>query len=261
MIRFLQDPHFAASADPKVSHAFFTRAGGVSMGLYEGLNCGPLSVDEPAHVHENRSRAAAALGVPPACLLTLRQTHSALCHTVEGPWEGGESPEGDALVTDRPGLALGVLTADCAPVLFAGSGERGPVIGAAHAGWKGALGGVLESTVHAMIRLGANPESIRAVIGPCIGAASYGVGADFRDPFLAEDAGNALFFIASEGGGFHFDLPAYCRRRLAQAGVRDVRATGNDTCAEEKDFYSFRRATLRNEPDYGRGLSAVLIRP
>jgi YfiH family protein len=260
MIVVLQDSAFADPACGGIFHAFFTRAGGISTGIYDGLNCGPVSADDPAKVTENRSRAAAFLGVDPEHLMTLRQTHSAVCHMVRQPWPAGETPEGDALSTDRAGLAIGILTADCAPVLFAGRGPDGPVIGAAHAGWKGALGGVLEATVEAMLGLGAKRETIGAVIGPCITHTSYEVGPDFPDPFLAHAPDDERFFTPIDGG-FLFDLPAYCAHRLSGTGLLRISTTGHDTCANEDRFYSFRRATLRGESDYGRGLSAIVIRP
>lgn len=260
MIAIVQDSAFADSAGDEVFHAFFTRAGGVSTGIYEGLNCGPVSSDDPGNVRENRARAAAFLGVDPERLMTLRQTHSAVCHVVRQPWPAGETPEGDALATDRAGLAIGVLTADCAPVLFAGRGPDGPVIGAAHAGWKGAWGGVLEATVEAMLGLGAKRETIGALVGPCIARASYEVGPDFPEPFLARAPRDERFFTPIKHG-FLFDLPAYCAHRLSDAGIVRVSATGHDTCADESRFYSFRRATVHGESDYGRGLSAIVIRP
>lgn len=260
MIRYHTDSAFADHTGPQVFHAFFTRAGGVSAGIYAGLNCGPLSADDPACVAENRARAAAALDVPADRLVTLKQTHSAICHVVQGPCALGRTIEGDALVTDRGGLALGVLTADCAPVLLAGRGPSGPVVGAAHAGWKGALGGILEATLQAMESLGTAPKTIQAVIGPCIARPSYAVGEDFLKPFLAQDPSASRFFTPYQDG-FLFDLPAYCGHRLTLSGVSGTGNTGHDTCAQEGDFYSFRRATHRGESDYGRGLSAIVIRP
>lgn len=261
MIRLHSDSAFSAHAGPRVVHGFFLRAGGISTGIYESLNCAPLSADDPACVKENRARAAMALGVAPDHLLTLSQTHSATCHIVRAPWKPGQIMEGDALVTDRPGLALGVLTADCAPVLFAGESASGPVIGAAHAGWKGALGGVLESTIDAMESLGAPRATLSAVIGPCIARPSYEVGADFRAEFVTHAPENARFFKRTETEeSFLFDLPAYVADRMARIGVAHVSATGHDTCAQEADFFSFRRATHAGHADYGRQLSAIVIR-
>lgn len=260
MIRTQTDSLFAAHAGPQVFHAFFTRSGGVSTGIYAGLNCAPASADSPACIAENRARAAAEMGVAPERLLTLRQTHSAMCHLVRDPWPPGTLVEGDALVTDRPGLALGVLTADCAPVLLAGRGNSGPVIGAVHAGWKGAIGGVLESGLAAMESLGASRQSLCAVIGPCIARDSYEVGGDFRADFLAHDPENTRFF-KPRADSFTFDLPAYVAHRLTQAGLVRIFTTGQDTCAQEDDFFSFRRATQAGQADYGRQISAILIRP
>lgn len=260
MIRFHSDSTFSAHANPHVVHGFFLRTGGISTGIYESLNCAPLSADDPACVKENRARAAMALGVAPDHLLTLSQTHSATCHIVRAPWKPGQIMEGDALVTDRPGLALGVLTADCAPVLLAGKSESGPVIGAAHAGWKGALGGILESTIDAMESLGASRQSLCAVIGPCIARDSYEVGADFRADFLAHNPENTRFF-KPRADSFTFDLPAYVTHRLMQAGIVRIFTTGQDTCAQEEDFFSFRRATQAGQSDYGRQISAIVIRP
>lgn len=244
-----------------VRHGFFGRHGGVSSGIYGSLNCGSGSQDDPAAVAENRSRAAAVLGVSTDRLLSLYQVHSAICLTVTEPFEEGVRPEADAMVTDVPGLALGVLTADCGPVLLTGTKANGsPVIGAAHAGWGGALGGILEATVLAMRELGAIPYSIRAALGPCIGPASYEVSTDFEAPFLEQDVENAHFFRAGRRDGhLMFDLPGYIARRLALAGVERVYITGVDTCADEERCFSYRRATLRGEPDYGRQLSAVVI--
>lgn len=261
MPTYLEEPGFVENGKDPVFHGFFTRAGGASTELYAGLNCGPGSQDDPAAIAENRKRAAEVLGVSADRLLTLYQIHSAACQSVSGPWPGGKAPEADALVTATPGLAIGVLTADCAPVLFAGEGAGGPVIGAAHAGWKGAVSGILESTVAAMKDLGARADSIRACIGPCIRRESYEVSQDFLAPFLEQDAENDRFFAPGKALGlFQFDLAAYVAHRLTLAGVEPVYDTGGDTCAEESRFFSFRRATLRGEGDYGRELSAVVIR-
>lgn len=241
-----------------VRHAFFTRTGGVSEGIYDGLNCGFGSEDSKEHVAENRQRAAAALGLPSERLLTVFQIHSPDAVVVETPWSPEDSPRADAMVTAVPGLALGVLAADCGPVLFADP-EAG-VIGAAHAGWKGALTGVLESTLDAMESLGAKRSSVRAAVGPCIAQASYEVGQDFADRFTAEDPSNADFFRVPAGAERpHFDLSGYIARRLQAAGLQQHYVLGRDTYAEEELFYSYRRATHRGEPDYGRGLSAICL--
>jgi polyphenol oxidase len=241
-----------------IRHAFFTRAGGVSEGLFASLNCGFSSADAPENVVENRRLAMAELDLPPDRLTTCYQVHSAAVAVVERPWHQDDRPRADAMVTRAPGVALGILTADCAPVLFADRQAR--VIGAAHAGWRGALGGVLEATVTAMAKLGAAPERIAAAIGPAIGQASYEVGPEFPAPFLAEDADNAAFFLsAPRPGHFLFDLPGYVARRLRRLGLARVARTGGDTAAEADRFFSYRRSCLRTEPDYGRELSAIAL--
>lgn len=239
-------------------HAFFTRAGGVSEGIYDGLNCGFGSKDNKTSVAENRRRAAAMLDLPSERLLTVFQTHSPDAVIVETPWSPEDSPRADAMVTAVPGLALGVLAADCGPVLFADP-DAG-VVGAAHAGWKGALTGVLESTLEAMESLGAKRSSVHAVVGPCIAQASYEVGQDFADRFTAEDPRNADFFrIPAAAERPHFDLSGYIAHRLQASGIQEHYVLGQDTYAEEELFYSYRRATHRGEPDYGRGLSAICL--
>ncbi|HWK44141.1 MAG TPA: peptidoglycan editing factor PgeF [Stellaceae bacterium] len=243
---------------PGIRHGFFTREGGVSEGLYRSLNCGFGSGDATDRVAENRARAMRALDLPPAALVGVHQIHSATAVTVQAPWPHTENPRADALVTDRPGVALGILTADCVPVLLADAEAR--VIGAAHAGWKGALGGVLEATVAAMGRLGARPSAIHAAIGPAIGGASYEVGPEFPDRFLAQDSANARFFKpAARSGHFLCNLPAYVEDRLRRLGCGVIEASGLDTLGDEAHFFSYRRITLRGEADYGRGLSAIAL--
>ena len=243
-----------------IRHAFFTREGGVSQGLYASLNCGLGSGDDPAAVTVNRARAAGRMGVKPERLVSLYQIHSATCLVVDEPWGPDERPQADAMVTRTPGLALGILTADCAPVLFADA--RAGVIGAAHAGWKGARGGVVEATLARMIELGARIEGIVAAIGPCIAMRSYEVGPEFPAPILAEEERNRDFFAPSRREGhFLFDLGGYVGHRLAKAGVEMVARCPNDTLAEETRFFSYRRACLRGETDYGRGLSAIALQP
>jgi len=241
-----------------LSHAFFTRQGGVSGGIYGTLNCGPGSQDDPQAVAANRDRAARHLGAAGAgALATLYQVHGRDVVTVTGR-PGAERPKADALVTDRDGIALGVLAADCTPVLFADPQAR--VIGAAHAGWKGALAGVTDATIEAMERLGARRDRIIAAIGPTIRQVSYEVGEEFPRPFLDQDAANARFFAAGrQPGKFQFDLPGYVAARLRTAGVGTVEDTGRDTLAEPTVFFSYRRATLAGEPDYGRQLSAIML--
>ncbi|MFO1082883.1 MAG: peptidoglycan editing factor PgeF [Reyranellaceae bacterium] len=252
----IQAPSLAALGG--VRHRFFTRHGGVSSGLFTSLNCGYGSADPPDNVRENRRRAAAEFGLAEPDLLTVHQIHSPEVLTVDSArWTSPGAPKADALVTDRPGVALGVLSADCAPVLMAD--PQAGVIGGAHAGWKGALGGVTDSTIAAMERLGARRERIRAAIGPCIGGKSYEVGPEFPAPFLAQDEANGAFFAPSpRAGHFLFDLAGYLLRRLTAAGVA-ASATGHDTLAGEADFFSYRRNTLGGVRDYGRGLSAIAL--
>jgi YfiH family protein len=237
-----------------VPHGFLGRRGGVSVGLYAGLNVGTGSDDDPAVIAENRRLARDAV-LPGATLLNPYQIHSADCVSVTGPWDESLRPHADAVVTDRPGIALGILTADCAPVLLADA-EAG-VVGAAHAGWKGAIGGVTDATLLAMEALGAKRDRIRAAIGPCIARASYEVDAAFERNFTADDPANERFFAPGRAGHAQFDLEAYVAHRLAAAGVRTVEAMGLDTYGQEDRFYSFRRATHRGEPGYGRQISII----
>ncbi len=241
-----------------VAHGFFTRQGGNSEGIYASLNCGPGSSDDTDAVQRNRAVAAEALGAAPDALLTLYQVHSPTVVVVDKPWTRADAPQADAMVTSTPGIAIGVLTADCAPVLFAD--DTGSVIGAAHAGWKGACGGVLEATVAGMEGLGVERSSIRAVLGPCIRQQSYEVGADMRDQLVALRADDAEFFAAGEREGhFQFDLAGYVLMRLVRTGVGMIEDTPGDTYGDEELFFSYRRATHRSEPDYGRQLSAITI--
>ena len=243
----------------RVVHGFFTREGGVSSGLYRSLNIGGGSRDDRAAVAANRARAMAAFGLPADALVTAYQVHSATAVMVGGPWPG-EPPQADGLATDRPGVALGILTADCAPILFADAEAR--VIGAAHAGWRGALNGVAEATVMTMEKLGAKRARIRAAVGPCIGPRSYEVGSEFPAPFVALAPKAEQFFRpASRERHFLFDLPGYVRSRLAAIGLGAVDVVGADTCADENRFFSYRRSVLRKEGDYGRGLSAIALAP
>lgn len=241
-----------------VRHGFFTRAGGVSDGLFASLNCGYGSDDAPARVAENRARAMARLGLPGSALCTAWQCHSSRCLSVDEPWPRGEAPRADAMVSGRPGVALGILTADCAPVLFADA-DAG-VIGAAHAGWRGALAGILDATIEAMAGLGAEAAATVAAVGPCIGPASYEVGPEFFAAFSKADAANTELFAPSRRAGHHmFDLAGYVARRLAALGVGRVESLGDDTCADAERFFSYRRACLEGEPSYGRLLSAVAL--
>jgi YfiH family protein len=240
-----------------VVHGFFGRRGGVSTGVYDSLNCGPGSADNRAAVMENRRRALAALS-PNASLVTLYQVHSAAAVTVASPWEIPHNPKADAMATDKKGIALGILAADCAPILF--SDSEAHVIGAAHAGWNGALSGVTETAVAAMIGLGAKRERIRAAIGPCISQAAYEVGPEFQPRFIAADPANARFYIPSQRERhWQFDLPAYVAHRLRQSGIAAVETLPACTYAREADFFSYRRATHRKEADYGRQLSVIML--
>lgn len=246
----------AARALDGVAHGFLGRRGGVSTGVHAGLNVGPGSADAPEAVAENRRLATDAV-LPGARLATLYQVHSPDAVAVIAPFADDLRPHADALVTDRPGLALGILTADCAPVLLADA-EAG-VVAAAHAGWKGALGGVTDSAIATMETLGARRERIVAAIGPCIARASYEVDTAFLRRFAAADPDNERFFADGSAGHHQFDLEAYVAHRLAAAGLRRVEAMGLDTYADEDRFYSFRRATHRGEPDYGRQISIIGI--
>jgi YfiH family protein len=242
---------------PGITHGFFGREGGVSSGIYASLNCGPGSHDDAQAVMKNRRRVAQALA-PDIRLVSLSQVHSATVHmlTRDPTQADGARLEGDAMVTSTKGLGLSILTADCAPVLLADREAR--VIGAAHAGWKGAAGGVLEAVVAAMEKLGAAKARIQAAIGPCISRDNYEVGQDFRDRFSA--AGDGAFFVpARRPGHYRFDLQGYAARRLRAAGIGAVETVGACTYPEQNGFFSFRRATHAGEPDYGRQISAILL--
>ena len=243
-----------------IRHAFFTRDGGVSDGLYESLNGGPGSDDAPGKVMENRARMAAALGVRPDHLLTAYQIHSPDVVTIERPWDPQARPRADAIVTRVPGLAIGVSTADCGPILFADA--EAAVVGAAHAGWKGALTGVLEATIAAMEKLGADRSRIHAALGPLIRQPNYEVGAEFVERFKAADPLNEKFFVpSSKAGHAMFDLPGYITSRLKAADIKSVEDLGLCTYADPARFFSYRRATHRAEPDYGRHVNAIAIVP
>lgn len=237
-------------------HGFLGRRGGVSTGLVAGLNAGLGSGDDPAAIAENRRRALVAVA-PDAQLVTVFQVHSPEVVVATAAWPDETRPRADAVVTDRPGLALGILTADCAPVLLADA-EAG-VIGAAHAGWKGAIAGVTDATVAAMESLGARRGRITAVVGPCIAQASYEVDAGFRARFVATDPDNERFFVAGRPGHAQFDLPGYVTHRLTHFGIGKVEALALDTRELADRFYSFRRATLAGEPDYGRQISLIAL--
>jgi YfiH family protein len=242
---------------PILAHGFFTRAGGVSTGIYESLNCGSGSRDDGQAVHENRARVAHALGQEIE-LVTQSQIHSAIVHEIADV--PGPPRDGDGMVTTRPGVALGILTADCAPVLLADA--RAKVIGAAHAGWRGAFGGVLENTIAAMEQLGAARAHIHAAIGPAISQANYEVDSAFRDRFAVQDADNAAFFVSGrDATHFQFDLKAYAAERLRKAGVGAVDILPACTYPRENGFFSFRRASHLGQPDYGRQISAITLLP
>ena len=249
--------HPLLSGLPGIRHGFFTREGGVSTGIYRSLNCGMGSDDKREHVLENRARVTAALGVAPDKLATPYQVHSADAIIVADVWEPGKGPKADAVVTDRPGIALGVGSADCGPTLFADAGAG--VIGAAHSGWRGALSGVLESTVEAMEKLGAKRNRIIAALGPTISQTNYEVSAEFRQKFLAADSQNVVFCRpALRPDHYLFDLPGFIISRLEKAGVAAA-SVGLCTYADEARFFSYRRTTHRGEADYGRLLSAIVL--
>ena len=255
--------HADTLTHPGLAHGFFGRTGGVSTGIFASLNCGPGSGDERAHVIENRRRVAEALAPgsgPSVRLVNVHQVHSPKAVTVGAPWDLGQGPEADAMACAAPGIALGILTADCAPVLLADPNAR--VIGAAHAGWKGALGGVVEAAVTAMEELGAGRGRIRAAIGPCISQVNYEVGAEFRERFLAADPANARYFAAAERPGhFRFALESYVAARASAAGLAEVARLSACTYARADEFFSYRRTTHAGEPDYGRQISAIMLQP
>ncbi len=243
-----------ASALGHVPHGFLGRSGGVSTGVVAGLNVGTGSKDDPAAIAENRRRAVEAVK-PGAQLATVYQVHSNESRYVAEPWPQGERPKADAMVTDQPGVLLGILTADCAPVLLADS-ESG-IVGAAHAGWRGALSGITDSAIAAMEEIGARRERIAAAIGPCIALPSYEVDEAFRERFVEADPANERFFIIAASESLHFDLPAYVRHRLIAAGIDEVETIHLDTYSNPDRFFSYRRATHEKEPDYGRQFSLI----
>lgn len=251
-----EPPSWQARALFSVKHGFFGREGGVSSGVYASLNAGTGSNDDPANVLENRRRIAAAFGIDRDRLVGVHQVHSPTAVFLNAPWPG-ERPHADALVTKAPNLALSILTADCTPILFADR-EAG-VIGAAHAGWRGALGGVIENTVRLMEEHGADRDRIAAIIGPCIHQASYEVGLEFEAEFLTADAANARFFVRGDGDRRRFDLPAFCASRLAAAGVTQVETLPLDTYAEPARLHSHRRSVHEKAGDYGRNCSVIML--
>jgi YfiH family protein len=254
---FIEAPELASY--PNLHHAFFTRRGGVSEGIYASLNGGLGSSDDPARVAENRRRMTDELGLAPEALISVHQVHSADAVIVEGPWTG-ERPRADGMATAVPGLALGITTADCGPVLFAD--PHVGVIGAAHAGWRGAASGILEATIEAMERLGARRHKIVAVLGPTISQAAYEVGPEFVATLTGLDPGNERFFRPGERSDrAMFDLPGYIGMRLEAAGIGEFANLGLCTYSDEERFFSYRRTTHRGEPDYGRLISAIAFTP
>jgi YfiH family protein len=241
-----------------IRHGFFTRQGGHSEGLFASLNCGFGSGDDKPTVARNRAEVGEQLGIEGDKLLTAWQWHSADVIVADAPWDALKPPKGDAIVTTKPGLAIAVLTADCAPILFADA-ERG-VVGVAHAGWKGALAGISDATIAVMEENGARRESMTAIIGPTISRDVYEVGPDFADQFIAEASDNADFFAPSTRSRHQmFDLPGYLRRRIARQGIGQVIDMALCTYSDEDRFYSYRRATHRQEKEYGRQISAIVL--
>lgn len=249
-------PASRASILAGVKHGFFGREGGVSSGIYASLNAGTGSNDDPANVLENRARISEAFGIDRDHLVGVHQVHSPDAVFTDAPWQG-ERARADALVTTKPNLAISILTADCTPILFADV-ERG-VIGAAHAGWRGALGGVIENTVRLMQEQGAMPDGIAAAIGPCIHQSSYEVGPEFEAEFIAADPSFARFFVPGAGDRLHFDLPGFCAARLASAGVTQIETLPLDTYAESTRLHSHRRSVHENAGDYGRNCSVIML--
>ncbi len=249
-------PHLSQISD--IKHGFFTRQDGVSDGLYASLNCGPGSGDDIEKVMKNRACVTADMGATPESLCVAHQIHSGKAVIVDSPWHWKESPQADALVTNKPGITLGVLTADCLPILMADAEHR--IIAAVHAGWKGAFDGVIEAALAAMHQLGADNRFIVASIGPAIAQKSYEVGGEFYARFLQQDIANEAFFVSSTKANHHlFDLKAYAKTRLKRTGISQINVLANDTCIEENAFFSFRRATHRQETVYGRQISVITI--
>ncbi len=257
---FYTDPSFAARLNGDVFHGFFSRRGGKSAAPYNSLNCGIGSDDDPHKVAANRAIVAATAGVDGDALLSVFQVHGADVIHVGAKWN--ERPKADAMVTDHPNIALGILTADCTPVLFSGQKADGSmVVGAAHAGWKGALGGVLDNVVLKMVAMGAVQNTVQACVGPCISKASYEVTHEFANPFLDEnDESERFFYDGSKQGHLFFDLSGYCAWRLFRAQVKNISIMDMDTYKNEDDFFSYRRATHRNTQEYGRQISVIGIK-
>jgi YfiH family protein len=253
-VRYLASSNLKADG---IRHGFFLRTGGMSEGVYASLNCGRGSNDLRDRIEENRARAAAQLSADSSKLIGPRQIHSAATAIVREAWEPGQAPEADAIVTDRPGLAISVLTADCAPILLA-SPEAG-VIAAVHAGWKGAKAGIIESAVEAMQSLGAQPAQTFAVIGPAISQAAYEVSPDFQAAFMTEAEANGKYFSQAAGAKPHFNLTGYVKDRLSRSGIVNIQDIGLCTYENESIFFSYRRSVHKKERDYGRQISAILL--
>ncbi len=252
----LQSPNLTEL--PGIRHGFFTREGGTSDGIYHSLNCGFGSSDDPGRVRQNRARVAHHLGSSDPAVLTVHQTHSAQAVVADRLIVDGELPKADAIATRTPGLAIGILTADCAPVLFADAEAQ--VVACAHAGWRGAVAGILEATVNAMTQLGADASRIFAAVGPCISQPNYEVGPEFQAELLSLDPDNDKYFAQSSPNARpHFDLPAYVLARLARLELGSTSALGPCTFAAESQFFSYRRSKATNEPDYGRQISAIVV--
>lgn len=262
LLAFRHNNFISSEGAEKISYGFYTRKGGVSGGDYSSLNCGIGSDDMPENIRVNRELVAGDIGVQAQNLLSVYQIHSATCISVSNLWSNDARPQGDAMVTDKAGLALGILTADCAPVLFYGQKSDGSlVIGAAHAGWKGALGGVLEATTDAILALGAQLSSIKACVGPCISSSSYEVSMDFCEPFIEHHDESVRFFRSgAKEGSLYFDLPAYCAWRLFQHHVKSITLMDKDTYSDAQNFYSYRRMTHEGRTEYGRQISVISIK-
>lgn len=261
-VKYYTENTFMPHERHDVFHGFFTRHGGVSNDPFTGLNCGLGSEDNEDKIQENRALVADKAGLPSSeNLLSLYQVHGAKVIYVDEPWSANDRPKADGFVTDKKDIGLGILTADCAPALFFGYKENGkPVVGAAHAGWQGALGGVLGNVVDAMEMLGVPKGNINACVGPCISKSSYEVRLGFIDPFIEEnDESERFFFSGSKKGHLMFDLSGYCAWRLFRAGVKNISLLDRDTYSSETDFFSYRRATHRNEEGYGRQISVICI--
>lgn len=262
LLAFRNESFISTDTSNKLAYGFYTRQGGVSTGEYESLNCGLGSEDTRDNIQKNRGLVASDLSIKNESLLSVYQVHGASCITIGDSWAADRRPEADAMVTDRSGIGLGILTADCAPVLFYGLKSNGSyVIGAAHAGWKGALYGVLESTIESMQQLGALKDSIRACVGPCISRTSYEVSYDFCEPFIENhDEAVRFFRSGANEGSLYFDLSAYCAWRLFQKGVKLITLLDKDTYSDAEHFYSYRRMTHQGGTEYGRQISAISIK-